>query len=74
MCDGRYRIQALTSDSSLGFSLAHSVTERLKNLRRNVSWLLSLILPHLELRNIDFESDQVDEILQTILEANHTQE
>nr|XP_013039255.2 MORC family CW-type zinc finger protein 4 isoform X1 [Anser cygnoides] len=51
-----------------------SVTERLKNLRRNVSWLLSLILPHLELRNIDFESDQVDEILQTILEANHTQE
>nr|XP_009668244.1 PREDICTED: MORC family CW-type zinc finger protein 4 isoform X4 [Struthio camelus australis]XP_009668245.1 PREDICTED: MORC family CW-type zinc finger protein 4 isoform X4 [Struthio camelus australis] len=47
-----------------------SVMEKLKNLRMNVSWLLSLVLPHLELQEINFESDQVDEILQTVLETN----
>ncbi|NXD14303.1 MORC4 protein, partial [Nothocercus nigrocapillus] len=47
-----------------------SVLEKLKNLRMNVSWLLSLVLPHLELQEINFESDQVDEILQTVLETN----
>nr|XP_009668241.1 PREDICTED: MORC family CW-type zinc finger protein 4 isoform X2 [Struthio camelus australis] len=36
-----------------------SVMEKLKNLRMNVSWLLSLVLPHLELQEINFESDQV---------------
>nr|XP_009668239.1 PREDICTED: MORC family CW-type zinc finger protein 4 isoform X1 [Struthio camelus australis]XP_009668240.1 PREDICTED: MORC family CW-type zinc finger protein 4 isoform X1 [Struthio camelus australis] len=35
-----------------------SVMEKLKNLRMNVSWLLSLVLPHLELQEINFESDQ----------------
>lgn len=48
--------------------------EKLKKLRVNVSWLLSLILPLVELWNIDFESDQVDEILQKVLEANRTQQ
>ncbi|NWX81525.1 MORC4 protein, partial [Nothoprocta pentlandii] len=47
-----------------------SVLEKLKNLRMNVSWLLSLVLPHLELQEMNFESDQVDEILQTVLETN----
>lgn len=37
----------------------------------NVTWLLSFILPLLELQDINFESDQVDEILQTILEETN---
>ncbi|CAM9391969.1 unnamed protein product [Bubo scandiacus] len=44
------------------------VMEKLKNLRMNVRWLLSFILLYLEIQNINFESDQVDEVLQTILE------
>ncbi|XP_068956568.1 MORC family CW-type zinc finger protein 4 isoform X5 [Petaurus breviceps papuanus] len=45
--------------------------EKLKSLRVNVSRLLASILPHLELEEVNFESDQVDEILQTVLETNH---
>lgn len=45
--------------------------EKLKNLLMNVSWLLSFILPHLELHDINFELDQVDDILQTILEETN---
>uniref|UniRef100_A0A7M4EHP5 MORC family CW-type zinc finger 4 n=1 Tax=Crocodylus porosus TaxID=8502 RepID=A0A7M4EHP5_CROPO len=51
-----------------------STMEKLKNLRLNVTRLLSLVLPHLELQDINFESDQVDEILQTVLETNHMSE
>ncbi|XP_075752812.1 MORC family CW-type zinc finger protein 4 isoform X2 [Pelodiscus sinensis] len=47
-----------------------STVEKLKNLRMNVSQLLSLVLPHLELQDVNYESDQVDEILQTVLETN----
>ncbi|XP_038603999.1 LOW QUALITY PROTEIN: MORC family CW-type zinc finger protein 4 [Tachyglossus aculeatus] len=49
----------------------HSAVEKLKHLRANVSLLLSSVLPYLELHEIDFDSDQVDEILQTVLETNH---
>ncbi|XP_072482807.1 MORC family CW-type zinc finger protein 4 [Notamacropus eugenii] len=48
-----------------------STLEKLKSLRVNVSRLLASILPHLELEEVNFESDQVDEILQTVLETNH---
>ncbi|XP_003774758.2 MORC family CW-type zinc finger protein 4 isoform X1 [Sarcophilus harrisii] len=48
-----------------------SPLEKLKGLRVNVSRLLASILPHLELEEVNFESDQVDEILQTVLETNH---
>ncbi|KAI6078157.1 MORC family CW-type zinc finger protein 4 [Aix galericulata] len=51
-----------------------SLMEKLKKLRVNVSCLLSLILPVVELQDIDFESDQVDKILQKVLEANRTQQ
>ncbi|NWZ19701.1 MORC4 protein, partial [Asarcornis scutulata] len=51
-----------------------SLMEKLKKLRVNVSWLLSLIVPLVELQDIDFESDQVDKILQNVLEANHMQQ
>lgn len=61
----------LTLDSS---PLAHSAMEKLKNLRMNVSQLLSLVLPHLELQDVNYESDQVDEILQTVLETNRMSE
>ncbi|KAM6381723.1 LOW QUALITY PROTEIN: MORC family CW-type zinc finger protein 4-like [Pluvialis apricaria] len=44
------------------------VMEKLENLHMNVSWLLAFILPHLELLDINFESDQVGEVLQTTLE------
>lgn len=72
VCDGRYQIWDFTTDSPLGFCpLAHSVIEKLKNLLMNVGWLLSFILTHLELQDINFELDQVDEILQTILEETN---
>ncbi|XP_043830810.1 MORC family CW-type zinc finger protein 4 [Dromiciops gliroides] len=48
-----------------------STLKKLKSLRVNVSRLLASILPHLELEEVNFESDQVDEILQTVLETNH---
>uniref|UniRef100_A0A8C8SLM6 MORC family CW-type zinc finger 4 n=1 Tax=Pelusios castaneus TaxID=367368 RepID=A0A8C8SLM6_9SAUR len=51
-----------------------SAVEKLKNLRMNVSQLLSLVLPHLELQDVNYESDQVDEILQTVLETNRMSE
>lgn len=34
-------------------------------------YLLTSVLPHLELREIGFDSEQVDGILYTVLEANH---
>lgn len=44
---------------------------RLTRLRVHVSYLLTSVLPHLELREIGFDSEQVDGILYTVLEANH---
>ncbi|KAB1252455.1 MORC family CW-type zinc finger protein 4 [Camelus dromedarius] len=44
---------------------------KLTRLRTHVSYLLTSVLPHLELREIGFDSEQVDGILYTVLEANH---
>nr|XP_044996405.1 MORC family CW-type zinc finger protein 4 [Jaculus jaculus] len=44
---------------------------RLTRLRIHVSYLLTSVLPHLELREIGYDSEQVDGILYTVLEANH---
>ncbi|XP_019517023.1 PREDICTED: MORC family CW-type zinc finger protein 4 isoform X1 [Hipposideros armiger] len=44
---------------------------KLTRLRVHVSYLLTSVLPHLELREIGFDSEQVDGILYTVLEANH---
>ncbi|XP_038172993.1 MORC family CW-type zinc finger protein 4 isoform X1 [Arvicola amphibius] len=44
---------------------------KLTRLRIQVSYLLTSVLPHLELREIGFDSEQVDGILYTVLEANH---
>ena len=72
MCDGRYQIQALATDSPFGFCpVAYSVMEKLKNLHMNVSWLLSFILSYLELKDINSELHQMDEILQITLEETN---
>ncbi|XP_069319165.1 MORC family CW-type zinc finger protein 4 isoform X1 [Eulemur rufifrons] len=44
---------------------------QLTRLRIHVSYLLTSVLPHLELREIGYDSEQVDGILYTVLEANH---
>ncbi|KFO19245.1 MORC family CW-type zinc finger protein 4 [Fukomys damarensis] len=44
---------------------------KLTRLRIYVSYLLTSVLPHLELREIGYDSEQVDGILYTVLEANH---
>ncbi|XP_049729109.1 MORC family CW-type zinc finger protein 4 isoform X2 [Elephas maximus indicus] len=44
---------------------------KLTQLRIHVSYLLTSVLPHLELREIGYDSEQVDGILYTVLEANH---
>ncbi|XP_042546013.1 MORC family CW-type zinc finger protein 4 isoform X1 [Dipodomys spectabilis] len=44
---------------------------KLTRLRVHVSCLLTSVLPHLELREIGYDSEQVDGILYTVLEANH---
>uniref|UniRef100_A0A8C6RRE5 Microrchidia 4 n=1 Tax=Nannospalax galili TaxID=1026970 RepID=A0A8C6RRE5_NANGA len=44
---------------------------KLTRLRIHVSYLLTSVLPHLELREIGYASEQVDGILYTVLEANH---
>ncbi|XP_041492887.1 MORC family CW-type zinc finger protein 4-like [Microtus oregoni] len=43
---------------------------KLTRLRIHVSYLLTSVLPHLELREIGYDSEQVDGILYTVLEAN----
>lgn len=59
--------------SSLLLSLTPSyrALAKLTRLRIHVSYLLTSVLPHLELREIGFDSEQVDGILYTVLEANH---
>ncbi|XP_023563766.1 MORC family CW-type zinc finger protein 4 [Octodon degus] len=44
---------------------------KLTRLRIHISYLLTSVLPHLELREIGYDSEQVDGILHTVLEANH---
>ncbi|KAL6089880.1 hypothetical protein STEG23_030380, partial [Scotinomys teguina] len=44
---------------------------KLTRLRIHVSYLLTSVLPHLELREIGYDSEQVDGILYMVLEANH---
>ncbi|XP_041492818.1 MORC family CW-type zinc finger protein 4-like, partial [Microtus oregoni] len=43
---------------------------KLTRLRIHVSYLLTSVLPHLELCEIGYDSEQVDGILYTVLEAN----
>lgn len=57
--------------SSCPFTPSYRALARLTRLRVHVSYLLTSVLPHLELREIGYDSEQVDGILYTVLEANH---
>uniref|UniRef100_H3AXN6 MORC family CW-type zinc finger 4 n=1 Tax=Latimeria chalumnae TaxID=7897 RepID=H3AXN6_LATCH len=43
---------------------------KLRALRINVGHLLAFVLPHLELQEVSFDTDQIDDILQKVLEIN----
>lgn len=55
----------------LPFTPSYRALAKLTRLRIHVSYLLTSVLPHLELREIGYDSEQVDGILYTVLEANH---
>ena len=57
--------------SLLSLTPSSRALAKLTRLRIHVSYLLTSVLPHLELREIGFDSEQVDGILYTVLEANH---
>lgn len=43
---------------------------KLKSLRVKVGHLLGSVLPHLDLKDISYETDTIDEILEKVIEAN----
>ncbi|XP_067853144.1 MORC family CW-type zinc finger protein 4-like [Heptranchias perlo] len=49
---------------------ANSVLAKLKSLRVKVGHLLGSVLPHLDLKDISYETDTIDEILEKVIEAN----
>ncbi|XP_041076122.1 MORC family CW-type zinc finger protein 4-like [Polyodon spathula] len=52
-------------------SATDSVTmERLRTLRQNVANLLTSVLPHLDLKEISFDTGDIDHILEKVIEAN----
>lgn len=57
--------------SLLPLTPSYRALAKLTRLRIHVSYLLTSVLPHLELREIGYDSEQVDGILYTVLEANH---
>ena len=57
--------------SLLSLTPSYRALAKLTRLCIHVSYLLTSVLPHLELREIGFDSEQVDGILYTVLEANH---
>nr|XP_014347109.1 PREDICTED: MORC family CW-type zinc finger protein 4 [Latimeria chalumnae] len=48
----------------------NSIKQKLRALRINVGHLLAFVLPHLELQEVSFDTDQIDDILQKVLEIN----
>uniref|UniRef100_UPI00398E8413 MORC family CW-type zinc finger protein 4-like isoform X2 n=1 Tax=Pristiophorus japonicus TaxID=55135 RepID=UPI00398E8413 len=59
-------------DPSTSQEVAHanSVLAKLKSLRVKVGHLLGSVLPHLDLTDISYETDTIDEILEKVIEAN----
>ncbi|XP_058845237.1 MORC family CW-type zinc finger protein 4-like isoform X1 [Acipenser ruthenus] len=47
-----------------------STMERLRMLRQNVANLLTSVLPHLDLKEISFDTGDIDHILEKVIEAN----
>ncbi|MGH0166245.1 UNVERIFIED_CONTAM: hypothetical protein FKN15_075108 [Acipenser sinensis] len=53
-----------------GSSVPSSTMERLRLLRQNVANLLTSVLPHLDLKEISFDTGDIDHILEKVIEAN----
>ncbi|XP_072361539.1 MORC family CW-type zinc finger protein 4 [Scyliorhinus torazame] len=68
-CDAVYK-EAWDPSTSQEVAQANSVPAKLKSLRVNVGHLLGSVLPHLDLKDISYETDTIDEILEKVIEAN----
>ncbi|XP_059833095.1 MORC family CW-type zinc finger protein 3-like [Hypanus sabinus] len=62
--------EALVPSTSQGIAQANSVLTKLKSLRIKVGHLLGSVLPHLDLKEISYETDTIDDILEKVIEAN----
>lgn len=62
--------EALVPSTSQGVAQANSLMAKLKSLRVKVGHLLGSVLPHLDLKDISYETDTIDEILEKVIEAN----
>ncbi|XP_067903098.1 MORC family CW-type zinc finger protein 3-like [Heterodontus francisci] len=68
-CNAVYK-EAWDPSTSQEVAQANSVLAKLKSLRVKVGQLLGSVLPHLDLSDISFETDTIDEILEKVIEAN----
>uniref|UniRef100_A0A4W3GRT0 Uncharacterized protein n=2 Tax=Callorhinchus milii TaxID=7868 RepID=A0A4W3GRT0_CALMI len=48
----------------------NSALAKLKSLRINLGHLLACVLPHLDLRDINYETNSIDDILEKVIEEN----
>ncbi|XP_078268577.1 MORC family CW-type zinc finger protein 4 isoform X2 [Rhinoraja longicauda] len=62
--------EALVPSTSQGVAQANSLMAKLKSLRVKVGHLLGSVLPHLDLKDISYETDTIDDILEKVIEAN----
>ncbi|XP_051878502.1 MORC family CW-type zinc finger protein 3-like [Pristis pectinata] len=62
--------EALVPSTSQGVAQANSLLAKLKSLRIKVGHLLGSVLPHLDLKDISYETDTIDDILEKVIEAN----
>ncbi|XP_059507418.1 MORC family CW-type zinc finger protein 3-like isoform X3 [Stegostoma tigrinum] len=62
--------EAWDPSTSQEVAQANSVLTKLKSLRVKVGHLLGSVLPHLDLKDISYETDIIDEILEKVIEAN----
>ncbi|XP_078403150.1 uncharacterized protein LOC144683716 isoform X1 [Cetorhinus maximus] len=68
-CNTVYK-EAWNPSTSQEVAQANSVLAKLKSLRVKVGHLLGSVLPHLDLKDISYETDTIDEILEKVIEAN----
>ncbi|XP_072451231.1 MORC family CW-type zinc finger protein 4 isoform X2 [Chiloscyllium punctatum] len=62
--------EAWDPSTSQEVAQTNSVLTKLKSLRVKVGHLLGSVLPHLDLKDISYETDIIDEILEKVIEAN----
>ncbi|XP_078067613.1 MORC family CW-type zinc finger protein 4 isoform X2 [Mustelus asterias] len=68
-CNAVYK-EAWDPSTSQEVAQANSIPAKLKSLRVKVGHLLGSVLPHLDLKDISYETDTIDEILEKVIEAN----